>query len=121
MAQKHRKGQKKSQGRYDKKRKSISLWVGGIILGVVLVWVLTGYFPFGTTGSKKGRSFYVQGGETRPVLSPSLFVGRANGAYAAAKQYPKLMDQVFCYCKCDEPPTYHKSLLSCFTDRHGEG
>jgi hypothetical protein len=121
MGKKHRKGQKKSQGRCDKRLKNISLWVGVIILGVVLFWVLTGYLPFGSISSKKGRSFYVRGGETRPVLSPSLFVGRANGAYAAAKQYAKVMDQVFCYCKCDEPPTYHKSLLSCFTDKHGEG
>jgi hypothetical protein len=45
----------------------------------------------------------------------------ASEAYAAARQYPEVMDQVFCYCKCDEPPTFHKSLLSCFTDKHGEG
>jgi hypothetical protein len=121
MGKKHRKGQKKSQRRCDKKRKDMSLWVGGIIAGVILFLVLTGYLPFGNIGSKKGKSFYVQGGETRPVLSPSLFVGKAKEAYAAAKQYSKVMDQVFCYCKCDEPPTYHKSLLSCFTDKHGEG
>jgi hypothetical protein len=71
--------------------------------------------------SEKGKSFYMQEGETRPVLSASLFVGRASKAYAAAKQYPEVMDQVFCYCECDQPPTYHKTLLSCFTDNHGKG
>ncbi len=121
MSRKHRKGQIKSEGRSVKKQRNILLWIGGIILVVVLFWFLTEDLPFLSIGSKKGKSFYVQGGETRPVLSPSLFVGRATEAYAAAKQYPELMDQIFCYCKCDEPPTYHKSLLSCFTVKHGEG
>ncbi len=71
--------------------------------------------------SKEGKSFSIREGETRPVLSPSLFVGRAREAYAAAREYPEVMDQVFCYCECDEPPTYHKTLLSCFTDNHGKG
>lgn len=86
---------------------------------VVIFLALLGHIPF--IGSKKGKSFSVRGGETRPVLDPSLFPGMAGAAYAAAKKYPEVMDQVFCYCKCDEPPFKHKSLLSCFTGNHGKG
>jgi hypothetical protein len=121
MSRKQRKGQNKSEGRSFKKRKNILLWIGGIIALVLILSVFSGRLSFLNIGGKKGKSFYVRGGETRPVLSPSLFVGMASDAYAAAKEYPKVMDQLFCYCTCDGPPTYHKSLLSCFTDKHGEG
>jgi hypothetical protein len=121
MGRKRRKGQKESQNRSSKKRKLFLLLIGGIISGALVLFVLSGHLPFQSMISKKGKSFYVRGGETRPVLSPSLFAGMASEAYAAAKQYPKIMDQVYCYCKCDEPPTFHKSLLSCFTDNHGAG
>ena len=121
MGKKQRKKQKRPQNRSVKKGGGILYWIGGIILVIFVLLVLSGHLPFQSMMSKKGKSFYVRGGETRPVLSPSLFVGMASEAYAAARQYPEVMDQVFCYCKCDEPPTYHKSLLSCFTDRHGEG
>ena len=87
----------------------------------IIVFVFFGHIPFVSRGSEKGKSFSVQGGETRPVLDPSLFKGMASAAYAAAKKYPEVMDQVYCYCKCDEPPSNHKSLLSCFTDNHGNG
>ena len=121
MGKKQRKGQKRSQNKSSKKRKIFLLLIGGIISVTLVLLVLSGHLPFQSMMSKKGKSFYVRGGETRPVLSPSLFVGMASEAYAAARQYPKVMDQVFCYCKCDEPPSYHKSLLSCFTDKHGKG
>jgi hypothetical protein len=121
MGRKRRKGQKASQNKSAKKRKIFLILIGGIISVALVLLVLWGHLPFQNKMSKKGKSFYVQGGETRPVLSPSLFVGMASEAYAAAKQYPKVMDQVYCYCRCDEPPTFHKSLLSCFTDNHGAG
>lgn len=70
--------------------------------------------------AEKGKSFYV-GGETRPVLDPSMFTGMTREAYAVAKKYPKVMDEVYCYCYCDQPPFNHKSLLSCFVDEHGAG
>jgi hypothetical protein len=121
MSRKHRKSRGISQGRSFQKRKNTWLWIAGIVLVALVLWVLSGHLPFLSIGSKKGKSFSVQGGETRPVLSPSLFVGMASEAYAAAKQFPEVMDQVYCYCTCDEPPTNHKSLLSCFTDHHGAG
>ena len=47
--------------------------------------------------------------------------GELDGAYAAARENPEVLDQVYCYCNCSEPPFYHKSLLSCFTGNHGAG
>jgi hypothetical protein len=55
--------------------------------------------------------------ETRPTLPPGLFMGSVGTAYAAAKQIPAMLDQLYCYCKCKEN-FGHKSLLSCFVDRH---
>lgn len=121
MGKKRRKRQKESHNKSADKRKTFLLLISGIVSVTVVLLVLSGHFPFQGMIGKKGKSFYVRGGETRPVLSPSLFVGMARDAYAAAGQFPKVLDQVFCYCKCDGPPTFHKSLLSCFTDRHGEG
>jgi hypothetical protein len=102
-------------------KKNVYIWVGGAIALVVLVVALWGRLPFTGTEGKKGQSFSVQGGETRPVLDPFLFSGRARLAYAAAEKYPEVMDQVFCYCGCDASPFYHKSLLSCYVDKHGAG
>lgn len=121
MGKKRRKGQKELHNKSSKKRKIFLFLISGLISVTLVIFFLSGYLPFQIEISKKGKSFYVQGGETRPVLSPSLFVGMASEAYAAAREYPKVMDEVFCYCTCDEPPTYHKSLLSCYTDKHGEG
>lgn len=114
------KNYRKRKNKSFKKWKTYSLLIG-VLLGVIVLLILSGYLPVEKIITKKGKSFYVKGGETRPVLSPSLFVGMASEAYTVAKEYPNVMDQVFCYCKCDEPPTLHKSLLSCFTDKHGEG
>ena len=102
-------------------KKSIYLWAGGIAILIAIMLVSLGYVPFLSPEGEKGKSFYVQGGETRPVLDPYLFTGLAKSAYTAAKEYPKVLDRVYCYCGCDQPPVNHKSLLSCFTDRHGEG
>lgn len=130
----------------EKKNKKSIFWIAGAVVAVIAILAISGNLPFiGTeketeksfnltgketrpvldplsgSGNKKGKSFYVQGGETRPVLEPSLFTGQVYAAYAAAREYPEIMDQVYCYCSCDNPPLNHKSLLSCFTDRHGAG
>ncbi len=73
------------------------------------------------TVEAKKTSFNIKGGETRPVLNPAQFTGMTRAAYAAAAKYPQVLDQVRCYCNCDEPPFYHKSLLSCFVETHGAG
>jgi hypothetical protein len=126
MTKKHkRKGSGKGQERSHKKRKNqrktLFLWVGGAVAIAVIFVALWGRMPFASKEEKKGKSFTVQGGETRPVLDPFQFTGMVRAAYAAAEKYPEVLDQVFCYCTCDESPFYHKSLLSCFVDKHGAG
>lgn len=119
---------KKSKTSPKKKGSLAALWITGAVALAFVGLVLFVMQPSGDQGGEtrslfspsKGKSFSVEGGETRPLLSPSMFTGRAQAAYAAANNYPEVMDQVYCYCQCDNPPFNHKSLLSCFTDRHAE-
>ena len=100
-------------------RKGLRGWAW-VALGVLLVAAVWGGNQVFKPAAGQGRSFQVKGGETRPLLHPLTFPGRDSiMAYTAAAQYPEVMDQVFCYCGCDQPPNNHKSLLSCFTDSHG--
>lgn len=58
------------------------------------------------------------GGEKRPTMSPGHFIGKTGRAYKVAKENPDLLDKIYCYCKCQDN-FGHKSLLTCFVDRHG--
>lgn len=118
MAKKER--HKRSKGS-NKKKKNLAVWIIGAVSAAVLILFISGNIPFSNSDTKKGKSFLVKGGESRPVLDPSLFTGMTRSAYAAAQNHPEALDQVFCYCYCDEPPFNHTSLLSCFVDNHGEG
>jgi hypothetical protein len=55
--------------------------------------------------------------ETRPTLDPALFVGKAAASHRVAREIPDVLDQLYCYCRCDKHLA-HKSLLSCYTDGH---
>ncbi|NIO04324.1 MAG: hypothetical protein GTN74_06820 [Proteobacteria bacterium] len=122
MAKRKRSKNRSGSSRQQKsKRRGFFLLVGAVVAAAIVFIAISGRVPFIGKEAKKGKSFYVQGGEKRPVLDPFLFTGLVRKAYAAAEKYPEVMDQVFCYCKCDEPPFYHKSLLSCFVDKHGAG
>ncbi len=114
---------KKQKRKKAGRKKPPLIWFVGAVVLVVLVAVISGNIPLVNSEGKgkKTRSFLVKGGETRPVLDPANFTGMARAAYAAAKSYPEVMDQVYCYCRCDQPPFYHKSLLSCFTENHAAG
>lgn len=114
---------KASKGDGGKKKISPLLLIGGVVAVILILLFVSGKIPvngFSISETKK-NSFTVKGGETRPVLDPSLFTGMTRAAYAAAKAYPEVLDQVYCYCYCDDPPFNHKSLLSCFVDNHGAG
>jgi len=106
----------KSQGR---KNKSPVIWVVIGVAAVIAILAVSGRIPMGSQG--KGRSFQLTEREIRPVLDPALFTGMARAAYAAAQRFPDAMNEVYCYCYCDQPPFNHKSLLSCFVTRHGAG
>ncbi len=120
MAKKSAKKQKRKNQKAPPKKGN-----SGLIVTVLLILIAGVAAVLFTGGEKsveaKKTSFNIQGGETRPVLNPAQFTGMTRAAYAAAAKYPQVLDQVRCYCNCDEPPFYHKSLLSCFTETHGAG
>ena len=97
-----------------------------IFTAVILVAVgamVVGYNVFGKGVESRGPADTAQaieklkGGETKPVLSPALFVGKTAGTYRIAQENPDLLDAMYCYCHCSKS-IGHKSLLSCFTDNH---
>ncbi len=96
-------------------------WIIAAVIAVVAVFAITGNLPFTGTEKETGKSFNLSGKETREVLDPAMFSGQTRMAYAVAKKYPEMLNEVFCYCFCDEPPFNHKTLLSCFATKHGAG
>ncbi len=38
-------------------------------------------------------------------------------SYAIANKIPEVLDQLYCFCQCDQSIGHH-SLLSCFADNH---
>jgi len=64
--------------------------------------------------------------ERRPILDPALFASASEPdvqpAYEVARKYPDTLDRIHCFCECKESPhEHHKTLLTCFTDRHAAG
>lgn len=108
---------KKSKVSEKKKNPVLPLLIALIVIVVAAIFIAN---PFAKkdTGTQT-RSFLVLGGETRPVIDPAQFTGMTRDAYAAAKEIPQILDKIYCYCYCDDPPFKHKSLLSCFVDYHG--
>jgi len=54
------------------------------------------------------------------VLSSATFAGydRIVRSYEAARQYPQVLDGLYCYCDCSHH-FGHRSLLICFESEHG--
>lgn len=74
--------------------------------------------PNNSIGNVKETNFAkLKGGETRPVLSPARFTGKTASSYKVAQASPELLDHMYCFCYCKKT-IGHKSLLSCFTDKH---
>jgi len=107
----------------EKKSANTVLWIIASVAVIIAVLAVSGKLPFTgkETGKETGKSFNLTEKETRPVLDPSMFTGQVRAAYAAAEKYPEILNEVYCYCYCNEPPFYHKTLLSCFTEKHGAG
>ena len=58
--------------------------------------------------------------EVPKTLAPEQFTDpKTKQAYEVARDNPKLLMQMPCFCYCDKPGLDHKSLLSCFVDSHG--
>lgn len=114
-----------TQQAQSKGRRQMLIWSG---TGVLLALVGAGGYVFSLW---KGReeNFSVSGGgilvdytdyqlrEQGTVLSPTLFRGKVAEAYQVAQDIPKVLDQLYCYCRCREN-FGHKSLLSCYTNTH---
>jgi hypothetical protein len=97
-----------------------------IIMLVAILVAAGGYFFYNKTN--RTQAAYspaktpadieaLKGGETRATLSPVLFVGKVARAYSVARENRELLDSIYCYCNCKKT-IGHKSLLSCFTDKH---
>ncbi|NIS38442.1 hypothetical protein GWN26_08400, partial [Candidatus Saccharibacteria bacterium] len=96
-----------------------------IILAAILVAVGSYFFYF--KGDRNPYAYRpdkapldieaLKGGETRSTLSPVSFVGNVARAYNVARENRELLDSIHCYCNCKKT-IGHKSLLSCFTDKH---
>jgi hypothetical protein len=52
-----------------------------------------------------------------PTLAPERFPEKTRAAYQAARDIPRTLAQLPCYCYCDRGMG-HKSLHSCFEDDH---
>jgi hypothetical protein len=102
---------KKNKGKKSKvpaKKASPIPWIIAAIAVVAAVLAATGNIPFMSSEAEAGKSFNLTEKETRPVLDPAMFSGQVRMAYAAASD-------------CDAAPFNHKTLLSCFTGKHGAG
>jgi hypothetical protein len=53
------------------------------------------------------------------TLDPNLFKGKAKRAYQVAKEIPKVLTQIPCFCECEAYG--HENLLDCFIDNHAAG
>lgn len=53
------------------------------------------------------------------TLDPNLFKGKAKRAYQVAKEIPKVLTQIPCFCECEAYG--HENLLDCFIYNHGAG
>ena len=115
---------KKGKGKKNKepeKKSNPVPWIIAAVVVVVAALAISGNLPFTGAEEETGKSFNLTAKETRPVLDPAMFTGQTRMAYAAAHKYAKYLNEVYCYCFCDQPPFHHKSLLSCFTEKHGAG
>jgi hypothetical protein len=105
----------------EKKGSSPVPWIVVAVVVVIAALAISGNLPFIGGEKETGKSFNLTEKETRPVMDPSMFTGQTRMAYAAARKYPDILNEVYCYCYCDQDPFHHKTLLSCFTDKHGAG
>lgn len=87
-----------------------------VIALIIAAWVYANNPSRSSNPQPKDGSAYVRR-ETKPTLSPALFVGQTVKAYQIAQEIPDVIDQLYCYCECDKH-SGHRTLLSCYTDNH---
>lgn len=106
--------------------------VVAIVAGVVLVGLLF-YWAGRSDRQLSSRTntqrdlnippFFASAEAAEPLpktLSPKLFPDpHVAAAHRAAERIPSVLAQQPCYCHCDK--FGHRSLLDCFTTKHGAG
>ena len=104
-------------------KKRLKLRLIGIIVGGILV-IYGAYFlnqgdkPVSQTpelSKLKKENTHLR--ENRPTLPPQRFSGTFRLAYEVARAIPEVLDELYCYCRCQEN-FGHKNLLSCYVDTH---
>lgn len=94
---------------------------GSTIIGIIIPLMLFAFAAEGAQKSLSGRhDRSLRRGETNATLNPDM-LGEpyVRKAYHTAKEIPRVLDSIYCYCKCEESPAFrHKSLLSCYVDNH---
>ena len=104
-----------------RKEHRIALWIG------LIVAVGCG----GSGRAAKGERAPAAGAESAPpsvnadasrpnkVLDPAVWTDpQQKAAYAAAKKYAHVLEQLYCYCRCKEN-IGHRALVECFESDHG--
>jgi hypothetical protein len=109
------------------------LWTGLVLLIVAGVIIRTKQFgqdagpATASSSNNKGSdpvfvSYHTEPpkGPLPPAMSPDLFKGdpKTRACYRMAGETKALLYQLPCYCRCDKMEG-HKSLLDCFTSKHG--
>ena len=64
--------------------------------------------------------------ERRATLDPKQFEkgwdAEVKQGYEIARKIPATLDRLHCFCECAESPMFqHKTLLTCFVDKHAAG
>ena len=123
--QMNNKSKSKNASRKRQAKSSRSTKTLPIVIVTFIVIIIGGYFydkssrvyPTDIKNIASANIDVLRGRETRPTLSPVLFIGEVARAYKIAQENRELLDSIYCYCNCKKS-FGHKSLLTCFVDRH---
>lgn len=56
------------------------------------------------------------------TLDPNQFTGKARQAYIIAREHPALLQQLHCFCGCEQQKDSHmKDLYDCYRTAHAAG
>jgi len=102
-------------------------WLSGaqlFVLGAALAFAVTAVaISFSRPSPVSGKApVIVPTGrsDASAVLDPASFTGKQQqDAYAAAREIPAVLNQLYCWCHCRESTIFHhRSLLECFESDH---
>ncbi len=105
----------------------VAVVVGIVVVGLVFYWAGRSDRRVSTRTETQTESdvppFFASAEAAQPLpktLSPKLFTDPyVVAAYRAAEVIPSVLAQQPCYCHCDK--FGHRSLLDCYTTKHGAG